>query len=217
MLDPARSRLYVAGTNVLYQLDDALRVSHKVETGPVLDSHECSATECSNGPTTKVDTDNHAKVLVLDARSDRLLLCGSVRQGACYRHSPTDFTVNTEQLLTAVAAKTEAASTFGFIGPQQYNPWNSDDVLYVGTTFTQHGDYRQGVPAISSRNLDNLQFAEFSFSRQSLLRIDVKYRDLCARVQLLEPRVLRDSAEEVVSARGGRSRICHQNLQNLHH
>ena len=33
MLDPARSRLYVAGTNVLYQLDDALRVSHKVETG----------------------------------------------------------------------------------------------------------------------------------------------------------------------------------------
>ena len=71
----------------------------------------------------------------------------------------------------------EAASTFGFIGPQQYNPWNSDDVLYVGTTFTQHGDYRQGVPAISSRNLDNLQFAEFSFSRQSLLRIDVKYRD----------------------------------------
>ena len=176
MLDPARSRLYVAGTNVLYQLDDALRVSHKVETGPVLDSHECSATECSNGPTTKVDTDNHAKVLVLDARSDRLLLCGSVRQGACYRYSPTDFTVNTEQLLTAVAANTEAASTFGFIGPQQYNPWNSDDVLYVGTTFTQHGDYRQGVPAISSRNLDNLQFAEFSFSRQSLLRIDVKYR-----------------------------------------
>ena len=119
MLDPARSRLYVAGTNVLYQLDDALRVSHKVETGPVLDSHECSATECSNGPTTKVDTDNHAKVLVLDARSDRLLLCGSVRQGACYRHSLTDITADTEQLLTAVAANTEAASTFGFIGPQQ--------------------------------------------------------------------------------------------------
>ena len=64
------------------------------------------------------------QVLVLDARSDRLLLCGSVRQGACYRHSPTDFTVNTEQLLTAVAANTEAASTFGFIGPQQVASWN---------------------------------------------------------------------------------------------
>ena len=25
------------------------------------------------------------------------------------------------------------------------------DVLYVGTTFTDHGDYRHNVPAISSR------------------------------------------------------------------
>ena len=32
-LDPSRGRIYVAGTNVLYQLDDALRVRHKVETG----------------------------------------------------------------------------------------------------------------------------------------------------------------------------------------
>ena len=32
-LDTSRGRIYVAGTNVLYQLDDALRVRHKVETG----------------------------------------------------------------------------------------------------------------------------------------------------------------------------------------
>ena len=65
-------------------------------------------------------------------------------------------------------------------------------MLYVGTTFTDHGDYRHDVPAISSRwtlqvltlypsstcrNLYDLNFAEFSFSKQSLLRIDVKYRD----------------------------------------
>ena len=36
VVDPHRSRLYVAGTNVLYQLDDALRVRHKVETGKIL-------------------------------------------------------------------------------------------------------------------------------------------------------------------------------------
>ena len=109
-------------------------------------------------------------MLVIEAKTDQLLVCGSVRQGSCSRHALTDITANTQELL-------KAASTFGFIGPQQYNPWNSDDVLYVGTTFTKHGDYRHDVPAISSRNLDNLQFAEFSFSRQSLLRIDVKYRD----------------------------------------
>ena len=33
LLDTSRGTLYVAGTNVLYQLDDALRVKHKVETG----------------------------------------------------------------------------------------------------------------------------------------------------------------------------------------
>ena len=32
-VDTSRGRLYVAGTNILYQLDDALRVRHKVETG----------------------------------------------------------------------------------------------------------------------------------------------------------------------------------------
>ena len=32
-VDHSRGRVYVAGTNILYQLDDALRVRHKVETG----------------------------------------------------------------------------------------------------------------------------------------------------------------------------------------
>ena len=80
-----------------------------------------------------------------------------------------------------------------------YNISSLSDVLYVGTTFTDHGDYRHDVPALSSRfilfpplphpnsqplsnlsharNLYDLNFAEFSFSKQSLLRIDIKYRD----------------------------------------
>jgi hypothetical protein len=37
--------------------------------------------------------------------------------------------------------------------------------------------FRHDVPAISSRNLHDLRLAEFSFSKQSLVRIDVKYRD----------------------------------------
>ena len=114
---------------------------------------------------------------MVDKVHDKLLLCGSVRQGSCYKHSLLDITTQTNEVLEAVAANTETASTFGFIGPQHYNPWNHEDVLYVGTTFTKHGDYRHDVPAISSRNMRDLQFAEWSFSKQSLLRIDVKYRD----------------------------------------
>ncbi len=76
-----------------------------------------------------------------------------------------------------MAANDNSSSTFAFIGPQRYNRWGHGDVLYVGTTFTQHGDYRHDVPAIATRNLHDLSFAEYSFSKQSLLRIDVKFRD----------------------------------------
>ena len=40
-VDEERERLYLAGANALYQMDDRLRLRHKVETGPVLDSHFC--------------------------------------------------------------------------------------------------------------------------------------------------------------------------------
>ena len=76
-----------------------------------------------------------------------------------------------------IAANDADSSTFAFIGPQRYNRWGHGNVIYVGTTFTNIGDYREDVPAISSRNLHDLRFAEYSFSKQSLLRIDVKYRD----------------------------------------
>ena len=76
-----------------------------------------------------------------------------------------------------IAANDADSSTFAFIGPQRYNRWGHGNVIYVGTTFTNIGDYREDVPAISSRNLHDLRFAEYSFAEQSLLRIDVKYRD----------------------------------------
>lgn len=109
-------------------------------------------------------------------------MCGSVRQGSCYKHSLNDISRQTRKILKAVAANTQSASTFGFIGPAKYNPWVKvpDDVLYVGTTYTKHGDYRYDVPAISSRSLykrDDLNYAAWGVSEQSLLKIDVKYRD----------------------------------------
>lgn len=75
-----------------------------------------------------------------------------------------------------MAANDEFASTLAFIGPSKYTSWAKEDVLYVGTTFTNVGDYRHEVPAISSRKLDDLNFAEFSF-QQTILNIDVNHRD----------------------------------------
>ena len=82
----------------------------------MLDSHECPATECSNSPASQVDTDNHAKVLVVDRGGGQLLLCGSVRQGACYKYELQDISRHSQALLQSVAANTDTGSTFGFIG-----------------------------------------------------------------------------------------------------
>ena len=61
--------------------------------------------------------------------------------------------------------------------PRVLHSWGRSNVLYVGTTFTTVGEYRHEVPAISSRRLYDLDFAEYSFTKQSMLHIDVKYRD----------------------------------------
>jgi len=44
-----------------------------------------------------------------------------------------------------LAANDENASTYAFVGPARY-AWKEEDILYVGTTFTNVGDYRHDVP-----------------------------------------------------------------------
>jgi plexin A len=124
-----------------------------------------------------VITSNVNKVLLVDTSSRTLISCGSVSQGACHKYNLTNITLPPEFATHAVAANDEQSSTFAFVGPAKYNAWATQNVLYVGTTFTNNGDYRHDVPAISSRNLYNFDYAEYSFAKQSMLRIDVKYRD----------------------------------------
>lgn len=148
VIEEDTGKLFLAGTNVLYQLDDELRVRHRVETGeccqyqiccsdlaapdraqvhqnnissclgPVLDSHHCSASDsdCRSRQAEAVNTDNHAKVLVVDRGGGQLLLCGSVRQGACYKYELQDISRHSQAILQSVAANTDTGSTFGFIG-----------------------------------------------------------------------------------------------------
>ena len=60
----------------------------------------------------------------------------------------------------------------------RYNRWGQSDVLYVGTTFTPSGgDYRDGVPAVSSRHIERLTLAEYTFHATSKVEIDRKFRD----------------------------------------
>lgn len=162
--------IYVGGTNVLYQLDgEDLVVESLVKTGPHHDSSKCHATGC-NGATenvTTVLTDNVNKALVVDSENEKLIVCGSLRQGSCTKYGLNNISSpEVDFLPEAVAANDAQSSTFAFIGPQRYNRWGQGNVLYVGTTYTPNGDYRHDVPAISSRNLLDLRFAEYSVSKQ---------------------------------------------------
>lgn len=177
-VDKFNGRLYVGGVNRLMQLDSRLQLEASVKTGPKHDNPQCHATGCDSPDMISTSlADNVNKILVLDLEAHSLIACGSVAQGACTKYKMSNISSEPEFIPESIAANDESASTYAFIGPEHYNPWGRTNVLYVGTTFTNNGEFRHDVPAISSRHLHSLHFAEYSFSKQSLLRIDVKYRD----------------------------------------
>lgn len=204
-IDPSTGRLYAGAINRLFQLDSNLKLEEYVSTGqfsfyafwnttfiirkseiiidpsfisgPRLDNPQCHATGCMARDITTSLMDNVNKLLIADLESQMIIACGSLLQGACEKYKMSNISVKPEFIPLSVAANDENSSTYAFIGPEKYNPWGQTNILYVGTTFTNKGDYRHDVPAISSRNLDKLDFAEYTFNKQSIVYIDVKYRD----------------------------------------
>ncbi|GIY45882.1 hypothetical protein CEXT_9691 [Caerostris extrusa] len=87
--------------------------------------------------------------MVVDEVSRRLLVCGSVYQGACQRRELEDIAVSDDLVLLPVAANDETSSTVAFVGPARYMGYPSR-VLYVATTNSRLGPYRDMVPAICS-------------------------------------------------------------------
>lgn len=177
VIDHSTSKAYVGAVNRIVQLDSNLRVEECVVTGPKEDSALCHASGCGSVDIEKSLTDNVNKLLVLDPESRTIIACGSVLQGACEKFKVSNISSQSHFIPISIAANDETSSTYAFIGPENYNQWGRSNVLYVGTTFTNNGEFRHDVPAIASRNLYSLELAEFTFSKQSLLRIEVKYRD----------------------------------------
>lgn len=173
--DKRRSILYAGASNRIFQFNrDLAELSHVV-TGPKEDSPQCHTNGCPDDTeTTEVTT--HNKLLVVNQAGDSLIACGSTRQGSCELYKLMKFPKDPTYIPISLAANDETSSTFAFIGPSRYASWKKEDILYVGITYTNVGDYRLDVPAISSRKLDDLELAEYSI-QQSALSIDVKYRD----------------------------------------
>nr|XP_023013437.1 plexin-B [Leptinotarsa decemlineata]XP_023013439.1 plexin-B [Leptinotarsa decemlineata]XP_023013440.1 plexin-B [Leptinotarsa decemlineata] len=177
VIDHKTQRVFVGGTNRLLQLDSNLRLEHLVTTGPKNDSPLCHATGCNDAGITLTLMDNYNKILLIEPDSGTLISCGSVSQGACFKYRLNNFSAEPQYIPKSIAANDANASTYAYIGPKNYNLWSRSNILYVGTTFTNNGEFRHDVPAIASRDLETLEIAELTFSKQSQLNIDVKYRD----------------------------------------
>lgn len=105
-----------------------------------------------------------------------LIACGSVHQGACQRHKLDDISRHEDVIPIPIAANDENSSTCAFIGPSKYFGSQPTNVLYVATTNSRLGPYRDMVPAISSRSLEShrlFNLIEKSFSDTA--RVDIEF------------------------------------------
>lgn len=180
-IDPVSGRVFVGATNWLYQFNSDLKVEQSVRTGPVPDSPLCSPTDCSGVDQANIrDTKNVNKVLVVDPESRMLVVCGSVHQGSCRRHRLDDVREAEQLIGLPVAANDENSSTVAFVAAANYGP-HPTSVLYVASTHTRLGPYRDMVPAISSRSLENghrlFEIIEESFSNTARLDISFHLKD----------------------------------------
>ncbi|XP_074600461.1 plexin-B-like isoform X2 [Brevipalpus obovatus] len=182
VLDTRGDRIYAAASNWLYQFSasDLDNPSFSLPTGPVLDSSLCSPSDCS-GVDSPIPTANINKVLVIDEYSSKLIVCGSVHQGACRRHSLENISDHEPLIPIPVAANDENSSTYAFIGPSKYYGRPVTPVLYVGATNSRSGPYRENVPAISSRSLEKgprlFSVVENSLSDIALVDIESHLKD----------------------------------------
>ncbi|XP_022257983.1 plexin-B-like [Limulus polyphemus] len=175
VVDQHSGQVYVGATNWLYQFDSSLELEKEVKTGPVEDSIQCSPTDCFHQK--KMVTNNVNKVLVIDSQAGKLIVCGSVHQGACRRHQLGNINIVEDLVPVPVAANDENSSTFAFIGPAEYFSYPSR-VLYVATTNSRLGPYRDMVPTITSRSLEEdtgrlFGIIEKSFS--TIARVDISF------------------------------------------
>lgn len=133
-------RVYLGGVNRLYQLRADLQLDYKIDTGPVDDSPDCPSTSvCETA--VKKPTYNYNKALTIYQKNNKLIACGSVKQGLCRLHNVYNITTMDPQVPEPVVANDKDSSSVIFVAPGPPDPTNID-TLYVASTFTDSGPYR---------------------------------------------------------------------------
>jgi len=119
--DPVHDTVYVGATNAIYQLNGSdLSEQFEQQTGPVYDNPACGITECHGYEDFMKPTQNVNKILVIDYQHQKLLSCGSTKQGACRRYQLNNISQKEDLISMAVAANDDNSSTYAFIAPARY-------------------------------------------------------------------------------------------------
>ncbi|XP_025943758.1 plexin-B1 isoform X2 [Apteryx rowi] len=152
-MDLESGTIYLGATNFLFQLTSDLLMKNVVQTGPVLDSKDClppvSKLECPQAHY----TDNHNKLLLVNAAQKELIVCGSVHQGICEKRSLTSidhvlFRPESPGDTQYVAANDPNITTVGLVASSK----DEVPLLFVGRGYTSRG-VGGGIPPITTRNL----------------------------------------------------------------
>lgn len=159
--------VFVGAENVLLRLDARdLRTLQSIRVGPVLDSAMCRYApreECLYSRRKSL-TPNYNKLVLVMERERALLVCWTAYQGVCEMRDLDDLSVVRANSSVAVVANDAVNSTIAF---QATSP-NSQRLLYVATTYTSLGAYRDDVPALAGRSLQSHRFMQLIESNNQL-------------------------------------------------
>lgn len=139
--DVRNNKLYIGGINKIFQLRQDLTLENYADTGPKLDSETCYPhSECTKP---KKMTNNYNKLLILDSDNNRLVACGSIKQGICdlrelgnVSHVLNDFSPSSDPRADDfVASMRPDQTTVAFVAKEGRN--REERSLYVGSPRTE--------------------------------------------------------------------------------
>lgn len=183
-LDPKTGKVYIGAVNRLYQLTEHLHLEKTVTTGPKDDSSYCppvptAQCECSNTNSEdcrKRPTDSVNKALLIDNVSRKLLVCSNLYQGHCERHELTDISRKRPDIWMPLVPNDATSSVVMFVAPGP----KDKKVLYNAATRSTEGSmkvYKDMIPAISSRLLNNFSIAHQDVSTATKKDIETQQKE----------------------------------------
>ncbi|KAK6175675.1 hypothetical protein SNE40_014077 [Patella caerulea] len=128
--DNETGEIYVGGQNILVHLNPALEIKNQVTIGPTNDNKNCFPfpESCHEQRT---EMANDVKILEIDHRKRKLLVCGSGQQGLCHMHSLINITnlqaMDRTTITNFVGSHSSSAAFFGLV--------NNNSFLYVMQTY----------------------------------------------------------------------------------